>query len=275
MQFSQYNENSGFRKCVGYCDTITRISRPTCNTVLSAATTMPTNSEGKSSEVHKDINGGNNSEDSALVSIGNSSFGFNFDSEEGARGGQSSEEDVKKAVATSQTEKEKARGCQDQEGKATSAGEHFDSHREAAASAVASLQSIALQNFPKMTAVNDKVASTGRKRIAVSAFALESPSALQPGSAASSKDETRSKKKKLNNKKREDRNAREKERSFRIAKQINELRDLLSSGGVIVPKGTKSSVLTEAANYIRMLQQHQYRSEMYVVLGSRHLLFPF
>jgi hypothetical protein len=71
-----------------------------------------------------------------------------------------------------------------------------------------------------------------------------------------------SKKKKLDDSKREERNAREKERSFRISKQINELRALLSSGGVIVPKGTKSSVLTEAANYIRMLQQHQYRSEM-------------
>ncbi|CAB9507855.1 expressed unknown protein [Seminavis robusta] len=70
------------------------------------------------------------------------------------------------------------------------------------------------------------------------------------------------KKKRLNDKKREERNAREKERSFRISKQINELRSLLSSGGVIVPKGTKSSVLTEAANYIRMLQQHQYRSEI-------------
>jgi hypothetical protein len=70
------------------------------------------------------------------------------------------------------------------------------------------------------------------------------------------------KKKKIDDVKREERNAREKERSFRISKQINELRALLSSGGVIVPKGTKSSVLTEAANYIRMLQQHQYRSEM-------------
>lgn len=70
------------------------------------------------------------------------------------------------------------------------------------------------------------------------------------------------KKKKLDDFKREERNAREKERSFRISRQINELRNLLSSGGVIVPKGTKSSVLTEAANYIRMLQQHQYRSEM-------------
>ena len=70
------------------------------------------------------------------------------------------------------------------------------------------------------------------------------------------------KRKKMDDHKREERNAREKERSFRISKQINELRNLLSSGGVIVPKGTKSSVLTEAANYIRMLQQHQYRSEM-------------
>lgn len=72
----------------------------------------------------------------------------------------------------------------------------------------------------------------------------------------------RKKSKKLDEGKREERNAREKERSFRISKQINELRNLLSSGGVVVPKGTKSSVLTEAANYIRMLQQHQYRSEM-------------
>ncbi|KAL7578423.1 hypothetical protein ACA910_012818 [Epithemia clementina (nom. ined.)] len=70
------------------------------------------------------------------------------------------------------------------------------------------------------------------------------------------------KKKRLDERKREERNLREKERSLRISKQINELRDLLSSGGVIVPKGTKSSVLTEAANYIRMLQQHQYRSEL-------------
>jgi len=73
---------------------------------------------------------------------------------------------------------------------------------------------------------------------------------------------SRKKTKKIDDCKREERNAREKERSFRISKQINELRDLLSSGGVIIPKGTKSSVLTEAANYIRMLQQHQYKSEI-------------
>jgi Helix-loop-helix DNA-binding domain len=81
--------------------------------------------------------------------------------------------------------------------------------------------------------------------------------------------------------KRVERNQREKERSLRISRQISELRNLLSSGGIVVPKGTKSSVLTEAANYIRMLQQHQYRSEMYVVscgvllLLSGHRKFAF
>lgn len=76
---------------------------------------------------------------------------------------------------------------------------------------------------------------------------------------ASSTSQKKSKKKQP---KREERNAREKERSFRISKKINELRALLSNGGVIVPKGTKSSVLTEAVNYIKMLESHLHRSEM-------------
>jgi len=62
--------------------------------------------------------------------------------------------------------------------------------------------------------------------------------------------------------KRKERNAREKDRSFRIAQQIDELRMVLSSGGVVVPKGTKSHVLTEAAKYIQMLQQKQSQSEI-------------
>jgi len=65
----------------------------------------------------------------------------------------------------------------------------------------------------------------------------------------------------LSDAKREERNAREKDRSFRISQQIEDLRALLSQGGVIVPKGTKSSILTEAANYIRMLQQTQVQTE--------------
>jgi len=63
-------------------------------------------------------------------------------------------------------------------------------------------------------------------------------------------------------KRREQRNAREKERSCRIAKQIDDLRSLLSRGGVIVAKGTKSSVLSEAATYINLLQQQQVQWEM-------------
>ncbi|KAL7489837.1 hypothetical protein ACHAW6_015718 [Cyclotella cf. meneghiniana] len=66
----------------------------------------------------------------------------------------------------------------------------------------------------------------------------------------------------LDPRKREERNAREKERSCRIAKQIDDLRALLSRGGVIVAKGTKSSVLAEAANYINLLQQQQVQWEM-------------
>ena len=68
--------------------------------------------------------------------------------------------------------------------------------------------------------------------------------------------------KSMSSSKREERNAREKDRSFRISQQIEELRNVLSCGGVIVPKGTKSSVLTEAAHYIRMLQQNQCQSEL-------------
>jgi len=70
------------------------------------------------------------------------------------------------------------------------------------------------------------------------------------------------KKKQLSNERREERNMREKERSLKITQQIHELRNLLSLGGVIVPKGTKSTILTEAANYIRLLQQHQQRFEV-------------
>eukprot|EP00573_Skeletonema_grethae_P009685 CAMPEP_0201694184 /NCGR_PEP_ID=MMETSP0578-20130828/6534_1 /ASSEMBLY_ACC=CAM_ASM_000663 /TAXON_ID=267565 /ORGANISM="Skeletonema grethea, Strain CCMP 1804" /LENGTH=388 /DNA_ID=CAMNT_0048179827 /DNA_START=179 /DNA_END=1345 /DNA_ORIENTATION=- len=70
------------------------------------------------------------------------------------------------------------------------------------------------------------------------------------------------KKKPLTNERREERNMREKERSLKITQQIHELRNLLSSGGVIVPKGTKSTILAEAANYIRLLQQQHTRSEL-------------
>eukprot|EP00804_Cyclotella_cryptica_P021874 CCRYP_000839-RA/>CCRYP_000839-RA protein AED:0.10 eAED:0.10 QI:314/1/1/1/1/1/2/400/455 len=89
------------------------------------------------------------------------------------------------------------------------------------------------------------------------------PKRTHDDSSGRGSDENSSKKKKhLTSERREERNLREKERSLKITQQIHELRSLLSSGGVIVPKGTKSTILTEAANYIRLLQQNQYRSEM-------------
>jgi Helix-loop-helix DNA-binding domain len=67
--------------------------------------------------------------------------------------------------------------------------------------------------------------------------------------------------KKYDRRRREERNKREKLRSSNIAKQICELRDLLTSGGISVPKGTKGSVLSEAANYIKFLQKRQIMAE--------------
>lgn len=158
-----------------------------------------------------------------------------------------------------------------------SSGEHLD----AAATAVANLNQIATDALKKSEEENEDGEKRGMKRKSDDdSGGYNSDDEDENGNShmndetdASCSENTSSagpttnkgnagKKKKLDENKREERNAREKERSFRISKQINELRALLSSGGVIVPKGTKSSVLTEAANYIRMLQQHQYRSEI-------------
>mmetsp|Transcript_10452 Transcript_10452/g.24854 ORF Transcript_10452/g.24854 Transcript_10452/m.24854 type:complete len:617 (+) Transcript_10452:450-2300(+) len=170
-------------------------------------------------------------------------------------------------------------------------GSHTDA--AAAALAVANLNQIATDASKKTDADNEAGGKRGLKRktdddsggynsddewgksdaVSAGTAATANEQQVKPEPMTSSQDVTsptgnmtkeggKGKKKKLDDSKREERNAREKERSFRISKQINELRTLLSSGGVIVPKGTKSSVLTEAANYIRMLQQHQYRSEI-------------
>jgi hypothetical protein len=52
------------------------------------------------------------------------------------------------------------------------------------------------------------------------------------------------------------RNAREKDRSLRISQEIDQLRALLSSSGIVAIKPTKSAVLTEAAKHIAMLQSN-------------------
>jgi hypothetical protein len=268
-------------------------------------------------------NGGDNSDNSALISLGYTSFGFNFDSEENGseeRNDQSDDSDgngpsdMKVPLVTSSSDNTVS-------GSGMSRPQHLPrqnlkvnpmpmpspsmssmtnssitdgamsvaAHRQAAAKAVAKLQSIANSVSKNLGPSDGKPAARPmeRKRKAGSVDGGDSGGYNTDderndndqnsndmkscdGSAGSGDTESndrdqiggRKKKKKLNERKREQRNAREKERSFRISHQIDELRALLSSGGVIVPKGTKSSILVEAANYIRVLQQHQYRSEM-------------
>lgn len=261
-------------------------------------------------------NGGNNSDNSALISLGYTSFGFNFDSEENGseeRNDQSddsdgnSPSDSKVPLVTSSSENTVISGMSRPQhlprqnlkvkpmsspsmSSITDGAMSVAAHREAAANAVANLQSIA-NSVTKNAASSDSNPAARpmeRKRKAGSDDGADSGgyntdderndndrnsndlTSFDVGSIGSLDTESndgdqvggRKKKKKLNERKREERNAREKERSFRISHQIDELRALLSSGGVIVPKGTKSSILIEAANYIRVLQQHQYRSEM-------------
>ena len=289
-------------------------------------------------------NGENNSDNSALVSIGNTSFGFNFDSEEHTpnnsdrdRNENSEDSDDqqradKKLPPTTATNRpqqpQQAQPMQVISGtrstctmntlasslvdsssrsnervaktapavgpnQTVSTERCLPSHSAAAADAVANLQLIATSgntqapdvamNLPEKNGA--EVLKEEKRELAVPSPTQQKRKADDGDSSVGyhTDDEGRSvtmplgssmsaqgneekgrgkKKKRVDERKREERNLREKERSLRISKQINELRDLLSSGGVIVPKGTKSSVLTEAASYIRMLQQHQYRSEL-------------
>jgi len=279
-------------------------------TMMKSLRDSKTNSESGSSN-----GGGSNSDNSALVSFGNASFGFNFDSEEGNSSPPNSDqnedssgsEGAKKratkgpkhsaAAAPSMvtdssggssggsSSKLREQTSSSEEGTSEQSGPS-EVHRQKAETASHSLKSLAHSVMNRKGSKNSspptKVTSapadtdrTSRKRKASGRAEEESiggynsddddemaDSSTRSASKGDDEPGHGKRKKRMDEKKREERNAREKERSFRISKQINELRDLLSSGGVIVPKGTKSSVLTEAANYIRMLQQHQYRSEM-------------
>lgn len=60
---------------------------------------------------------------------------------------------------------------------------------------------------------------------------------------------------------RAERNAREKERSFRITQQIEELRQLLHDGGVVVPKSTKGTILSATIRYVKSIQRQQKQGQ--------------
>lgn len=65
---------------------------------------------------------------------------------------------------------------------------------------------------------------------------LDGPLSAAMEDAKSDDGSVNKKKKPLTNERREERNMREKERSLKITQQIHELRELLSLGGIIVPK---------------------------------------
>eukprot|EP00542_Grammatophora_oceanica_P010430 CAMPEP_0194032250 /NCGR_PEP_ID=MMETSP0009_2-20130614/5232_1 /TAXON_ID=210454 /ORGANISM="Grammatophora oceanica, Strain CCMP 410" /LENGTH=537 /DNA_ID=CAMNT_0038672633 /DNA_START=334 /DNA_END=1948 /DNA_ORIENTATION=+ len=222
---------------------------------------------------------GNDSENSGIVSLGNNSFGFNFDAEEtppqSDKGGNNSDGSDSPPPPRQGTSVPQPQQQQQslppppppppQQPETADDPVATAAHAAAANEAVASLHAIANENKTKgepsqvpSSMGDDQGASDASQQMSMNIVSGSGSSVMSSEGGRPKKKQ----KKVLDESKREERNAREKERSFRISKQINELRNLLSSGGVIVPKGTKSSVLTEAANYIRMLQQHQYRSEI-------------
>jgi Helix-loop-helix DNA-binding domain len=65
----------------------------------------------------------------------------------------------------------------------------------------------------------------------------------------------------LSEAKRVERNQREQARSNRLSEQFADLRDLLVKAGIVVPKGTKGSILAIVGDYIRVLEQKRNATE--------------
>ena len=235
---------------------------------------------------------GGSNHSSGMLSIGNSSFGFTFDSdpmmniggsssgvpsEKNSEGDNSDQGDQSNQQKTEKNDTEDANATADAnvanlQSLARSQVSSQETNQEEGSrkrNAPDTQQSGVQYHQYNHQAQNDESVASHDDDDEDDDDDHQSRSTTEPRQSSDSPQPKR-RKKRLDERKRVERNAREKERSFRISKQINELRSLLSSGGVIVPKGTKSSVLTEAANYIRMLQQHQFRSEMCV----QNHLFP-
>lgn len=73
--------------------------------------------------------------------------------------------------------------------------------------------------------------------------------------------------KKLSEEGRVERNVREQKRSLHISQQIQQIRDMITRGGMRVQKATKCCVLQDAIDYIRMLQQNQQAADF-----EKHML---
>ena len=115
------------------------------------------------------------------------------------------------------------------------------------------------------TKVADKSSSHTKKRqssCSVGEKDAVAGSRATRGTTSTKNDEQMSKRRKiLSEEKRKERNAREQSRSNQISEQFAELRDLLVSSGVVVPKGTKGAVLSVALDYIRGMQQKRIETD--------------
>lgn len=234
--------------------------------------TDPSQQETSNKASNNGANTGNNSDDSNQFSIGNNSFGFNFDSDEvnpspvNSDGGfkEDNGRDSKNTAASTTDQATTDSSNTKTQDKAKPAETASAPDKPTSKQGVKRKSSIDTSNGYKS---DDESSPAPPINAAPSQVISSANPSVLPSTTSSSDaypDEHSSKKgKKLDDIKREERNQREKERSYRITSQINELRTLLSAGGVIVPKGTKNAVLTEAANYIRDLQQRQYNSEIH------------
>ena len=88
--------------------------------------------------------------------------------------------------------------------------------------------------------------------------------ATKPDEVTPTNNNDNKRRKLLTDDKRKERNAREQGRSNKISDQFAELRELMVSSGIVVPKGTKGAVLSIVLEYIRVLQQNRVTTEAYV-----------
>jgi Helix-loop-helix DNA-binding domain len=84
---------------------------------------------------------------------------------------------------------------------------------------------------------------------------------VSEGDSSDEKQQAKRRKRSLSDAKRVERNLREQARSNRLSEQFGDLRGLLVKAGIVVPKGTKGSILAIVGDYIRVLEQKRSATE--------------
>eukprot|EP00934_Nitzschia_sp_Nitz4_P000607 Nitzschia sp. Nitz4//scaffold288_size23661//20146//22129//NITZ4_008472-RA/size23661-processed-gene-0.42-mRNA-1//1//CDS//3329545806//607//frame0 len=256
---------------------------PTKNVKAVPAISMITNANATFGDrSSSEERGGNRSDSSALVNVGKSSFGFNFDSEGGTGNSSNPSEEGDSDEGPNmqqQQQQQQRRGAPLHVPTAvnTSALKAKQSRRAPSASDSSNSLSApstrsSLQSSKKRSRSEVQEQSSGgydtdedEGRGMGSSHSKQRSNEIESGDMNVISDGKESKGEKStsssNDARREERNAREKARSMRIAKKIEEIREVLHQGGVVLPKGTKSTVLSEASRYMRQLQDKHRRLE--------------